>query len=138
LLLHDDDLDDAMDGRAPELLGDLCQLPAALLPHHLAAALSQDLRPEEWHNCHRAALLHEELPARVQLLLQKLEQRLLQEKWLLLFGKFLLFLEKWVDLHGGGGHGCCHGKKGKDEQGLHGGFLFDYYLSVFDVCALSV
>jgi hypothetical protein len=86
------------------------------LPHHLAAALLQDLRPEEGHHCHWATLLDEELPARVQLLLQK-------EKCLLLLGILLLFLEKWVELHIGGGHGRRHGKVGKDEEGLLGGLL---------------
>ena len=84
-LLQDDGLHDTMDGRAPDLLGDLCQLLAALLLHHLAAALLQDLRPEERHLCHWAALLHEELPAWVQLLLQNLQQLLLLlQQWLLL------------------------------------------------------
>jgi hypothetical protein len=49
LLLHDDGLDNAMDGRASELRGYLGELAATLLAHDVAAALLHDLRPEKWH-----------------------------------------------------------------------------------------
>ena len=35
----------------------------------------------------------------------------------------LLILAARVKLHIGGGHGHRHGKEGKDEEGLHGGFV---------------
>ena len=47
LLLHDDGVHNTIDGRASKLLGDLCQLLATLLPHHLAAAPFQDPRSEK-------------------------------------------------------------------------------------------
>ena len=61
LFLQDDGVDDSTDCLIAGLLGDLRQLLATLLLHHMATALLQHLRPSKtlWH-CHRAALLLEE------------------------------------------------------------------------------
>jgi hypothetical protein len=56
----------------------------------------------------------------------------------LLLGILLLILKNGVELHIGGGHGRRHGKEGKDEEGLHAGFLFDYFFPRFGVFALGV